>query len=101
MEHACEKRVDRQQPVVSEQRAGLMDRSGGDRTRQGGDCAVAGIILSVLFLGFYALLLLDRLLLVFVAAHEAESGRKPVIAAPRAKGSRPSANVLASSDSGR
>ena len=62
-----------------------------------------------------ASVLLDRLLLVFVAAHEAESGRKPVIvaaheaesgrkpviAAPRAKGSRPSANVLASSDSGR
>jgi hypothetical protein len=42
--------------------AGLMDRRGERRTRQGGDCAVFGVLLSLLCLGFYALLALDRLL---------------------------------------
>lgn len=47
---------------LAKMRAGLMDRRGAGRTRQGGDCAVFGVILSLLCLGFYALLLLDRLL---------------------------------------
>jgi hypothetical protein len=42
--------------------AGLMDRRGEKKTRQGGDAGLIGLILSLLCLAFYALLALDRLL---------------------------------------
>ncbi len=42
--------------------AGLMDRRGEKRTRQGGDNAVFGILLSLLCVAFYGLVVLDRFL---------------------------------------
>ena len=47
---------------LAKMRAGVMDPRGERRTRQGGDCGVFGLILSLLFVGFWALVLLDRLL---------------------------------------
>jgi hypothetical protein len=47
---------------LAKMRAGLMDRRGERQTRQGGDNAVFGVLLSLLFLGCYALVVLDRML---------------------------------------
>jgi hypothetical protein len=47
---------------LAKMRAGLMDWHGEPKTRQGGDMAVFGVLLSLLFVGIYALLALDRLL---------------------------------------
>jgi hypothetical protein len=47
---------------LAKMRAGLMDRRGQGKTRQGCDCAVFGMLLSLFFLGGYALLVLDRIL---------------------------------------
>jgi hypothetical protein len=47
---------------LAKMRAGLMDRRGERRTRQGGDCGLFGLILSLLFLIAWALLALDHFL---------------------------------------
>jgi len=47
---------------LAKMRAGLMDRRGEPKTRRGGDNAVFGILLSLLFVAVYALLVLDRFL---------------------------------------
>jgi hypothetical protein len=47
---------------LAKMRAGLMDPRGEKRTHQGGDCGLFGMLLSLLALGFWALLFLDKVL---------------------------------------
>jgi hypothetical protein len=47
---------------LAKMQAGLMDRRGERKTRRGGDNAVFGVLLSLLFVAVYALLVLDRML---------------------------------------
>ncbi len=47
---------------LAKMRAGTMDRRGEKKTRRGGDNAVFGLLLSLLFVAVYALFVLDRYL---------------------------------------
>jgi len=47
---------------LAKMRAGLMDRRGEKKTRRGGDNAVFGILLSLLFVAIYALFVLNHVL---------------------------------------